>query len=82
MRSCSLADGQTLYDEADSLAWVLDRLHYDGYHYPDEDAIPIVKQTVNKKSPNSQCYDLTGRRLAAPPARGLYIEDGRLRVKH
>ena len=26
-------------------------------------------------------FDLTGRRLAAPPAHGLYIEDGRVRVK-
>lgn len=26
-----------------------------------------------------QLFDLTGRRLAAPPARGLYIEDGRIR---
>ena len=26
------------------------------------------------------CFDLSGRRLAAPPAKGMYIENGRKRV--
>ena len=37
---------------------------------------------LNGKWQNGKCYDLTGRRLAVPPARGLYIEYGQLRVKH
>ena len=34
------------------------------------------QQTVNR-----QFFDLTGRRLAAPPASGLYIENGTLKAK-
>lgn len=35
-------------------------------------------QIVNGKSVNRKCYDLTGRRLAAPPAKGgMYIENGK-----
>jgi len=30
-----------------------------------------------KKSANGKCFDLTGRRLAAPPAKGVYIRDGK-----
>ena len=29
---------------------------------------------------NGQYFDLTGRRLAAPPAKGMYIENGRLKI--
>ena len=36
---------------------------------------------VYRKSSDSKCFDLSGHRLAAPPARGLYIEDGKVRVK-
>ena len=38
-------------------------------------------QIINSKSVNRKCFDLSGRHLAAPPARGLYIEDGKVRVK-
>ena len=34
-------------------------------------------QTVNHKSVNRQCFDLSGRRLASPPAKGVYIKDGK-----
>ena len=37
-------------------------------------------QIVNSKSSNCQYYDLTGRRLAAPPSKGIYIENGRKKV--
>ena len=37
---------------------------------------------IYSKSADGYCYDLTGRRLAAPPARGLYIKDGRVRVSN
>lgn len=33
-------------------------------------------QRVKSKSSNGNCYDLMGRRLAAPPAKGIYIENG------
>ena len=36
-----------------------------------------------KKEPDDQgLFDLTGRHLAAPPARGLYIEGGRVRINN
>ena len=38
-------------------------------------------QTDNGKPSSHQFFDLTGRRLAAPPARGLYIEDGKVKGK-
>ena len=38
-------------------------------------------QIVNSKSVNRKCFDLSGRRIAAPPARGLYIEDGKVKGK-
>ena len=34
----------------------------------------------NNKSVNGKFYDLTGRRLAAPPKKGVYIENGRKKV--
>ena len=34
---------------------------------------------MSKKPFSRQIFDLTGRRLVAPPARGLYIEDGKVR---
>lgn len=37
-------------------------------------------QIVNSKSSNSKYYDLSGRRLSAPPAKGVYIENGKKRV--
>ena len=36
-----------------------------------------TSQIVNGKSVNRKCYDLTGRRLATPPAKGVYIENGK-----
>ena len=42
-------------------------------------AIPSF-QKDNSKSSYRQCYDLTGRRLAAPPSKGVYIEGGKLHV--
>ena len=36
--------------------------------------------TVNSKSLNSKCFDLTGRRLAAPPKKGVYIKNGKIQV--
>ena len=34
-------------------------------------------QMVNRKSVNGKSFDLTGRRLVAPPAKGVYIKDGK-----
>ena len=36
---------------------------------------------VNSKFVNSKFFDLTGRRLAAPPTRGVYIEEGKIKLK-
>ena len=35
-----------------------------------------------KKWLNGKCYDLTGRRLTAPPVKGVYIKDGKIQVTH
>ena len=32
---------------------------------------------INGRWLNDKCFDLTGRRLAAPPAKGVYIENGK-----
>ena len=40
-----------------------------------------ASQAVNVKSDNDMLFDLTGRRLAAPPARGVYIEEGKIKLK-
>lgn len=34
-------------------------------------------QKVNVIWPNGRCFDLSGRRLTAPPAKGVYIENGK-----
>ena len=36
---------------------------------------------VNRKCIRCKFYDLSGRRLATPPTRGLYIEEGKVKVK-
>lgn len=43
----------------------------------------IVADIMQLKGNSSEVplFDLSGRRLAAPPTRGLYIEDGKVRVK-
>ena len=57
-----------------------DTLYSDGsFHNLDSGIIPLVRNTTRNHEP--AIFDLTGRRLAAPPAHGLYIEDGRVRVK-
>ena len=40
----------------------------------------LPNSTHNPASTKANRYDLTGRRLATPPAKGLYIEDGHMRV--
>ena len=41
-------------------------------------ASPMVNgKWSNSKWSNGQCFDLAGRRLAAPPAKGVYIKDGK-----
>ena len=48
-----------------------------------EDVIDVVNadQIVNCKWSNGKLFDLSGRRLSAPPARGVYIEDGKKIIK-
>ena len=36
-----------------------------------------VSPIANRQSVTDKCFDLTGRRLAAPPAKGVYIENGK-----
>ncbi|MBP5769939.1 MAG: hypothetical protein J6W75_01060 [Bacteroidaceae bacterium] len=45
----------------------------------DDDAVSSP-QMINDKWSNGRFFDLTGRRLNTPPAKGIYIEDGRVRV--
>ena len=37
-------------------------------------------QMVNGQWSNGKCYNLTGRRLIAPPVKGIYIENGQKKV--
>lgn len=45
----------------------------------DETAIHDA-QLINHQSSNHQYFDLSGRRLANPPARGLYIREGKVTI--
>ncbi len=47
-----------------------------------DDATPIAgcPQTVHGESSNGKCYDLQGRRTNKNPARGIYIEGGRVKA--
>ena len=38
-------------------------------------------QMVNGKSSNGKCYDLQGRRISEKPARGIYIESGKVKAR-
>ena len=38
-------------------------------------------QMINGERLKGKCFDLTGRRLAAPPVKGVYIMDGKIKVK-
>ena len=40
-----------------------------------------LNKSSNGKSSNGILFDLSGRRLSAPPARGVYIEDGKKIIK-
>ena len=37
----------------------------------------LPSSIVNGKSVNSKCFDLSGRQLSTPPAKGIYIRDGK-----
>ena len=76
----------TLYvPEGTKPAYVASKRWNDFYFIEEFDATginaPQAPQTTNSKSVNRKCFDLSGRHLAAPPARGLYIEDGTLKAK-
>lgn len=51
--------------------------------YKDPSSQTMVKNIQQQNNTNgSTWYDLSGRRLSAPPARGLYIEDGKVKASH
>ena len=43
-------------------------------------ALSCLKASTIRQLVNCQWHDLSGRRLSAPPAKGIYIEDGQKRV--
>ena len=43
----------------------------------DDTAVRDIPSIVNCKLSNCKWYDLSGRRLSTPPAKGVYIRDGR-----
>ena len=45
------------------------------------DLLTDISPFVSHKSINAKCFDLAGRRLSAPPAKGVYIMDGKKRVR-
>ena len=48
------------------------------FESPDNGIAPSSKVNVQ----SSKLFDLSGRRLSAPPAQGLYIEDGKVKASH
>ena len=85
--SCSRPDWIFEYSDAFYSSRLTCCIIGDEVLYLDEDAaryyqIPIptsllLPQTIIRKYPNPHCYDLTGRRLAATPKKGVYIEGGK-----
>lgn len=59
--------------------------HVVGKNHHDGDftalTLPEAPKAIND-DPNAPCYDLLGRRLAQPPAKGLYIQNHRLKQAH
>lgn len=51
------------------------------YTYINPDTHIFAPTIVNRLSLSDEFFDLTGHRLAAPPARGLYIQDGKVKAK-
>ena len=52
--------------------------------YGDPTVITSVRDLPSEpvaKDSDSKYYDLSGRRLSAPPAKGVYIQDGRVKIK-
>lgn len=49
------------------------RYHYSKHRY----VAPTGIDTVEETSQESPCYDLSGRRLSAPPAHGIFIRNGK-----
>lgn len=49
------------------------RYHYSKHRYVAPTGIDTVKETAQE----SPCYDLSGRRLSAPPAHGIFIRNGK-----
>ena len=62
--TCYDADGTCLYDSTH------------GMTFSTKDGIEAMEN--GKSIMDNAIFDLSGRRLAAPPARGLYIEDGKV----
>ncbi|MBO4801701.1 MAG: hypothetical protein J5545_07530, partial [Bacteroidaceae bacterium] len=46
-------------------------------------SLPTSIRTIKKENPNKPVnrYDLSGRRLTAPPTKGVYIDNGKKRVR-
>lgn len=77
---------------AEAKEWFRTRKEWLDNHITDDGPIPASifspqtangrsAQRVNCKSVNGKSFDLTGRHLAAPPKKGVYIEGGKIRVK-
>lgn len=49
------------------------RYHYSKHRYVDPTGIDAVEEAAQE----SPCYDLSGRRLSAPPAHGIFIRNGK-----
>lgn len=72
----------------EACAWFLARKAWMDENVATIDTMDI-RTFVSSPSPNSSIfrpqpsiyYDLSGRRLSAPPAKGMYIEDGKLKCK-
>ena len=78
--SCKLNDKVTIEIDASSL---LDQMYkdFDIDGYLKEKVLAVETPQFTGKDVG-KVFDLQGRRLAAPPAKGLYIQGGRLKIGH
>ena len=63
-----------------SYSWMLTKCYDSLQIFYEVDASRIADNNVLPQPPNHTIYDLTGRRLAAPPTRSIYIQNGKKRV--
>ena len=79
VHSCKV-NGEVIYDET-RLPFT-DNYDYDFFSKYIDFLYSVNTPKADDFSADAPAFDLQGRRLAAPPAKGLYIQGGRLKMGH